>query len=405
MNHSLSRVNYSSTTLISRLLGRKASAAAVVFVTALVLRLLYLVRILQVHDGVRVTGDTPAFRRSCQILATEPLNVVSKVKGLMYLGFNIPFCVVEWLSGGSGLAWVLVQVLVSASTAVLVFYIGVRLTNRVGGFVAGMSIALLFDTFRYTAFLLAETTFTFALVFSIWSLVVYRENSLIRWRVMTLTSMLWLSTTRPFGMPIVACWLAFDILPSDSSYRMQVLPRWFATSASVILPAIILIFSSARRKLQQVEIGWREGWILYQGKTDLFFSEYLYTPRPSGGFVEFILANADHVAIMSILRALVLYVPLVDAWQSPFWNVFNAVVLVPLLVGSLYGGIEAIRRRPDVATILLSPIVVVTAVVSVTLVSMAWRYRAPLGPVFALLTGYAVSTLPRVEAFAARLGD
>lgn len=405
MSHSHSRANYSFTALISRLLERRAYAAAVVFVTALVLRLLYLVRILQVHDGVRVAGDTPAFRRSCQILATEPLNVVSKVKGLMYLGFNIPFCVVEWLSGGSGLAWVLVQILVSASTAVLVFYIGSQLTNRVGGFVAGMSIALLFDTFRYTAFLLAETTFVFVFVLTIGSLVAYKRNPGTRRRAAVFGSMLWLSTTRPFGMPIVACWLALDILPSDSPYRLNVLPRWFATSASVILPAIILVFSSARRKLKQVEIGWREGWILYQGKTDLFFSEYVYTPRPSGSFVEFVLVNADHIVVMSVLRSLVLYVPLVDAWESPFWNVFNALVLVPLLLGSIYGGVKAIRRRPDVATLLLSPIVVVTAVVSVTLVSMAWRYRAPLGPVFALLTGYAVSTLPQVEAIADRLGD
>jgi len=405
MNHDSSPVNYSFTALLGRLLTRRVYAAAVVFATALGLRLLYLARILQVHDGVRVAGDTPAFRRSCEILATDPLNVLSKVKGLMYLGFNVPFCAVEWASGGSGLAWVLVQVLLSASTAVLVFYIGSRLTNRLGGFVAGLSIALLFDTFRYTSFLLAETTFVFAFVVSIWSLVTYREHPTTWRRTAVLASMLWLSTTRPFGAPIVACWLAFDVLPVDSKYRMGVLPRWFASISAVLLPTVVLVFSSAPRKLKQVEIGWREGWILYQGKTDLFFSEYVYTPRPGGTFVEFVLSNLDHVVVMSVLRALVLYVPLVDAWQSPFWNVFNAVVLVPLLLGSLYGGAKAIRRRPDVATLLLSPIVVVTAIVSVTLVSMAWRYRAPLGPVFALLTGYAVSTLPRVEAFATRLGD
>jgi len=61
------------------------------------------------------------------------------------------------------MGWVVIQMVLSAFTAVLIYYTATRLVDRTAGLVAGLSFAVLFDTFRFSVFLLSETMFTFAL--------------------------------------------------------------------------------------------------------------------------------------------------------------------------------------------------------------------------------------------------
>lgn len=378
--------------VVDGFLDNRRRAAVVVFAVALAARCLYFVRALQVWDGVRVAADTQTYRAACEILVTDPLSVLSAGTGLMYLGFTIPFCLVDNLTGQAGIVWVLIQILLSSLTAVIVFKVGTRLVNRIGGFVAGITFALLFDGIRYTVFLLSETTFIFVLVLCLWAITRHWEEPSKFTRLVALVCLGWLVITRPFGMPIVVGWLLLDLLPKNSKWRIGLIPRRIAGAGVILAPVVILTLSSAPGKLTQMEAGFRGGWILYRGKTDFFLAEYAYTARPGEGFLEFLFWNLDHVLVMIVLRVLVFFVPLVDVWISPFWNFANILVLTPLLAGSILGVAWGINRRDLRPVLLLAcPIVVVTGIVAVTHISVGWRFRAPLGPLFALLTGYAVA--------------
>lgn len=369
-------------------------AGALIFSIALVFRLLYFARALQIWDGVRVARDTASFDRSCELFVTDPIGALSAVKGLQYLGFTAPYCTVQGVTGGSGLAWVLIQIVLSAGTAALIYFTGRRLVNSTAGLIAGLSFALLFDVVRYTVFLLSETTFIFVFVLCLWAITRHWENPSQATRALAFGSLGWLVITRPFGMPIVFGWLLFDLLPRKSKYRVGLIPRSIAIVGVVLLPIAVLATSSAPSKLTQVEQGFRGGWILFKGQTGFFLAEYNYTARPADGFIGFLFSNLDHVLIMMVLRTIVFFIPLVDAFVSPFWNIINIVVLGPLLIGSAIGAIRGWQLGDvDVLILLLTPIIVVTGVVAITLVSTGWRFRAPLGPVFALLTGYAVVTI------------
>jgi 4-amino-4-deoxy-L-arabinose transferase-like glycosyltransferase len=295
---------------------------------------------------------------------------------------------------------------VSAITTVLVYYTASRLVNKTAGAVAGFAFAILFDTLRFTVFLLSETVFTFALVLTIWSLFRYRTNRTSRRRMIILGSLAYLSITRPFGPPIVAGWLLLETLPRDSDYRTGFIPRWAAIGSVVTIPLVMLLFSSAPGKLASMERGWREGWIMYLGKSEFILREYLYTPRSSGSLLEFVVFNPDHIAIMGVLRTVVFFVPLIGGEGfSPFWTGLNVAVLGPLVLFGIYGLVKARRCDKDIIALLGVPIVIVVAIVAVTFVSLSWRYRAPLGPILAMSTGYVVATSPRVQRFVQRLGQ
>jgi 4-amino-4-deoxy-L-arabinose transferase-like glycosyltransferase len=365
---------------------------AVIFAVALVARGLYFLRAFQVWGGARVAADTQTYRGTCEILLTEPLSALSAGTGLMYMGFTIPFCFVDNLTGQAGSIWVMIQIFLSSLTAVVLFWVGTRLVNQVAGLTAGIAFALLFDGIRYTVFLLSETMFIFVLVLCLWAITRHWKEPSRKTRIIALTSLGWLAITRPFGMPIVVGWLLLDLLPGDNQWRFGLIPRWTAVAGVIVAPVIILTLSSAPGKLSQMEAGFRGGWIIYKGMTDFFIAEYAYEARPRDKFLAFLLWNLGHVLVMIVLRVVVFFVPLVDNWISPCWNLANILVLTPLLAGSILGVVWGIKRR-DLRPmwLLATPIVVVTGIVVVTFISVGWRYRAPLGPLFALLTSYAVA--------------
>ncbi|WEL20550.1 glycosyltransferase family 39 protein [Halorhabdus sp. BNX81] len=369
-----------------------------VFALALVARFGYLSRILQGSYGIRTPPDTNTFLRTCDVLFTDPTAIVAQTKGIQYLGFTVPFCTVDQLSGGSGLAWVLVQIVLSAITAVLVYHIAKQLANEIAGLVAGFSFAILFDTFRFAMFLLSETVFTFALVLSIWALVQYRVTPTRRARVSVIISLGLLAISRPFGPPIVAGWILLEALPRESKYRTGFLPRPIAIATLVAIPVVMFLFSSAPSKLVQIERGWREGWIMYKGKSNFIITEYAYSPRSAGSLLAFIVFNVDHIVILGVVRTLVLFVPLIGGGGfSPFWTALNVAVLGPLTVLGFYGLLRGRQSHPALLSVVAIPLVVVVGIVAITFVSLSWRYRAPLGPVLAIIAGYVVGTNTRVQ--------
>lgn len=369
-----------------------------VAVVAFVFRFGYLWRILQGSYGVRTPPDSSTYLQGCEILWNDPVSILNHTTGLLYVGFTVPFCGVYKMTGGSEIAVVLFHIALSAVTAVLVYYTATYLANRTAGVVAGIAFAVLFDTARFTVFLLSETVFTFTLVLSIWALVRYRRNPTSGARLVVFLSLGWLAITRPFGAPIVAGWVLFELLPEDNDLRTGFIPRWAALATIVGIPLVMFLLSNTPDILSQMERGWREGWIMYKGKSNFVITEYAYTPRPAGSVYEFVLFNLDHVLIMGVLRTVIFFVPLIGgAGFSPFWTGINIAVLGPLILLSLYGLARARRSNPALLSVVAVPLVVVVAIVAVTFISLSWRYRAPLGPVMAILAGYVVATEPHFQ--------
>lgn len=399
----MSRLSHPST--LRRVRQRPVYGAVVVFVVALAVRVGYLSRILQ--GSLRTPPDTSSYLRACDVLFTDPLAISEQVKGLTYLGFTLPFCSVRYVSGGSGVAWAVVQVFLSTVTAVLVYYAGVRVVNVVAGFVAGISFGLLFETLRFVVFMLSETVFILALVLSLYAIIRYKDRPSKANLLLLLASFAWLITSRPFGFPIVAGWLAFDLFPSDSDYRIGFLPRRVAITGVVGVPVVVQLFTDVARKLRQVEDSWKDGWIYWHGRWDSPLASYDYTPRAADGLLEFFVVNLDHVLAMMFLRLFVFFIPLVPRLErgAIIYTAGNAVILIPLLIGSLLGIIRALRERPIVFSLFATPILVVVGITMVTFVSSSWRYRAPLAPFFALLTGYFVATSPRVSRLTKTLSN
>ena len=370
--------------------------ALAVFFVALMIRFAYLARILQ--GSLRTPPDTESYIEACHVLFTDPTALIGIRKGITYLGFTVPFCGVRALSGGSNVSWAVVQVVLSAATAVLIYYIAVRVINVAAGIIAGFGFAMLFETFRFVVFMLSETVFILALVLSMWALIYHRERHTNMSAALVIASFIWLITTRPFGLPIVAGWLFFDLFPDNSEFRIGILPRPVAIAGVIGLPIVVQLITNVFRKLNQLSISFQEGWIYYRGHWDSPLSLYEYTPRASNSIIEFFVLNIDHVTQIMLLRLLVFYIPLVPrlSREAIVYTAFNAIVLVPLLVCMFLGLIRSVRQHSVVFSLFGTPVLVVTGITMLMFVSSSWRYRAPLAPSFALLTGYFLTTNPQV---------
>jgi 4-amino-4-deoxy-L-arabinose transferase-like glycosyltransferase len=140
-----------------------------------------------------------------------------------FLGFLAVFCPVSSVPGGLQL-WVAVQILLIATATLLVFDTARRAVNLNAGLVAGISFALLYDTFRWTRTALSDIFFVFVLTLTLWALVRYQSHPTRKNKIFVYPTMLWLAFSRPFGPPIVASWLIFDLLPISENHRFNLLP-------------------------------------------------------------------------------------------------------------------------------------------------------------------------------------
>jgi hypothetical protein len=66
-------------------------------------------------------------------------------------------------------------------------------------------------------------------------------------------------------------------------------------------------------------------------------------------------------------------------------------VYTPVAVTSFLGIGLLVRRRDPLLTYTVVPLVAILSVIAVTFVTPYFRYRAPVAPLFALLTGYIAS--------------
>lgn len=333
-------------------------------------------------SGTTHGGDFGAYSAACNIWFTNPVGIITAHKGIVYAGFTLPFCSVYSLPFTTIETWIILQMLVSALGVVLVYRTGTLLINWNAGLVAGLALAVLWDTFQWTTVLYSDAMFTFAMILCLWTFARYREYGTTRARAEPLLALGFFAVTRPFGFPIVIGWIVYEVWPSNEFVDAQIFARNWIPIGSLALIVLSIPLIIKRRNLVEK---WSRGWIVVNDAT------YTYAlPSPNeGSLLGLIIANHVHVLVLAAAKVVMFFAPFVPR-HSTFHILVNIVTYVPIVGVGLVGAYLVWRNRPDLFRYLVTPILVTLAITALTFVSCDFRYRAPLGPVFALLAGYAV---------------
>jgi len=307
---------------------------------------------------------------------------------LLYIGFIIPFCSVAALPVDTFVTMIVVQKLAYAVATALVFDTARRALNLRAGVVAGVSFALLFDSFRFTEWLLPDTIFTFVVALTLWTVILFYEDPSPRRRLALYAAIVWLVVTKPHGAPIVLGWLLYDIWAGGTE-RPKLAP---SQRAGLGLLAIAL-FGIAVAGQDYIAFSYdlfRRGIVFSPPHDAPYPILYEYSPRPAPFSLAFIFVNLDHIAIIATMRASVFFIPVLDDVLKSEWKLFNSFWMTAMLVGTAIGIFRAYRHRFDLVRMWFTPLVAMVLVTAVTFVDASFRYRAAMAPVFSLFTAYAV---------------
>lgn len=363
--------------------------AAGLFFSALVSRIGYLL-----HKGIIVTSDTSTYIELCGTLFSNPIAVVDAHFGVEYAGFMLPFCTVYTLSGGSKLLWIAIQLILSSLTCVVVYDAGRRYYGQFAGAVAGGVMVVLFDSFRFSVYVLSETTFILTVSLAIWGLVRHNQLGTDQSRFLAIGLAGWMAVTRPFGIPILGLWLLLDLLPLENRLRPDLIHKRWLVALGFTLAGGGLVASSRGEWIESSLYNiWREGWVFFLGdlRAPLDLPDLSYDPVPAESAFEFALLNADHLLVLAVVKVLVFFLPLLPNLESNTTHQLNAVVYTPIALTSFLGLALLARRRDPLLTYAVAPLAAIVLVIAVTFVTPYFRYRAPVAPLFALLTGYVAS--------------
>jgi hypothetical protein len=316
----------------------------------------------------------------------------------LYAGFQLPYCIVTDLIGAPISAWIWIQFVLYGVACVLVYDTARRLIGPTAGLVAGASLAILWETFRWAIRPQSDLLFVVALALSLWALGRYHQHPTNPNRVLALGSLGWLAITRPFGLPILLGWLVYDMLPQRSNYRFDLFFRGRVNIAILVLVVAYALTTSDFQPGGELQFGlqrfWEPGIVVTHPGTPTF--QYHYTPRPASNMLEFAVYNADHLFLMGILKIVWFFAPFLSRW-SVTHVLTNAFTLAPLMLGGLVGAIKLLLDDRRLFQLWVTPLIMLLLTVGVTYLDGGFSYRAPAGPIFALLTGYVVASHPSIE--------
>lgn len=367
---------------------RDTFTALIIFLLALAARASY-----WAVRTTRQAPDTNDYLNACDgWLVAVTGRAGSNAVGLEYAGFTLPLCGFLSIPGSSFDAWVAVQILLSAISVVLVFDAGRRLLGYRAGAVAGVAIAVLFQSFQWTIYVLSDAFFIVTVTVALWALVRYHQRPTVSNRFIALGSLGYMAFTRPFGIPMAGAWLVLDALPDRyREYRVNVLPRWVAVTG-IVFGSVAGALTLGPLSAPGIIDFWAQGTIVWNDPT--FQYQYDAAMRPT--LIWFVVANSPHLLVMGMLKLLVFFFPFVPRY-STVHILINSVTVLPVVVFGLLGGWYALRRDSDVSHLLLPPLVGLLFAISLTFVDYDWRYRAPAGPLLALLAGYAITAIPVIS--------
>ncbi|WP_153552736.1 hypothetical protein [Halomicrobium sp. LC1Hm] len=372
------------------------------FFAALGLRTSYYLQIK--HGSPRVISDSREYIGTCARWKDGLLPALQQPAGsnfqpaAEYAGMTIPFCTIYELLGQSVSAWIWVQLTISSVTVVIVYLISARHFEGWFVFLPPALLTIHLETFRWTTWLMSETVFIFSLVVMMLMLDYHLDMQTRNSRVLTLITLGWMATTRPFGIPIAATIIAMDLYPAPE-LRPNLLGKWPARVGAVIGAVIIMGLGGRTDWIDRVlNASLQEGWIFIGRNHNLGIPvpgglDYNFTAASSS--LVTLLTNLDHYIMLATARAVLFYIPLMPFWRRNIVFAFGSIVSLIIIPMAGYGTISLLRNRIRYSRRIywLLPIAATTGVVAFTFLTQHYRYRAPLGPFFVLVAGHGAWTV------------
>ncbi|WP_436926478.1 glycosyltransferase family 39 protein [Halosimplex amylolyticum] len=353
--------------------------ATAIFLVALVLR-----GWVWSNTGTMVVRDATRYLAWCNEFS---LGTLFGTRALVYSGYWLPYC--GWLraTGEYVHGWVGVQIGLSALSCVLVYATGRHLVGRSAGLVAGGALAVQWEVYRWAARPQSEFMLTFAVALALWRLAHYHTTPTTRNRLLALGTLGFAALVRPNGLPIVAAYLLYDLLPATSDHRLNL-----GFPAKINLALVGGLVAAIAYRLQ---FGWARGSMLFHWREGIVITPdrfvYDYAPAPASGVVDFFVANAEHVVAIATLRGLWFFSPIMPGWSES--HALRAMVtLGPLFVLAVLGIHAAVvREQWDLLVLWVTPLVAVV-VTAMGIWVAGWRnFLGPAVVVYALFAGYYVS--------------
>lgn len=348
-----------------------------------------------VYRGTVLAADTSGYFGSCQLLQQDFAAALQTFVGIEYLGFTGPFCTFYILSNNLT-GWIIIQVILSAFGCVLIYLTAKKIINRTAGIVAGGTLAILFDSFQWDVYILSDSIFVFAMTATLWAMASHCVHRTPRTRLFALSSLGYLAITRPFGIPILLTVVVADQFLSGLDLLPQV--RGIAPLFVAVSGAVVLLSQRISWVLEHVTSSFATGLLVWNEPT------LVYPFIPEGTVsIGYLLSNIHHIILIAILRTLVFFLPVMPRF-SLVHNLTNIVTLVPVMLLAAIGVVRLSRRqKTEYLLMWLVPLIAILLVISVTFVDWDWRYRAPAGPLLAVLAGYTIGTDPRIARLRGRL--
>lgn len=330
--------------------------------------------------GTATGADTPTYTSTCDIWFTQPW----LLPRIINAGFTVPFCLVTDLLGLSVDIWVALQIGLSTVTCVLVYAVASAHLDRIAGLVAGVSMAILWESFQWDIYILTDSIFVSVVTVALWAVSRHyryrtRQTYWIAWASLALVFF-----TRAHGFPIVAGWLLLDFLPQGHRYRLNLIPNPMYGIAIAILGTGILLTQYFGFLTDTIFQWYGEGLLVWDSST----FQYPYKLSQHASPIAFVVFNIHHIILITLLRFVLIFVPILPRW-STVHNAANVGTLVPIILASGYGFITMLRSKSNLFRLWAIPLVMLLLTISLTHVDWDWRYRAPAAPMFSLLTGYA----------------
>lgn len=251
---------------------------------------------------------------------------------------------------------------------------------------------MLWDAFQWNVYVLSDTTFLVALTLAAWTLTRYLVSEDIG-RLPVAAAFAMVAVSRPVGVPVLLGWLAWELLPSDRLHRRLTKHPIVAAGIGLLLVLVVGAVSGRSGWAEnQMMDAWNAGLLVHDDPTFTLPIAWETADTP----LEFVLANPVAFPVMVLLKAGILFLPVVPRF-STIHNAVNVVTLAPAIVLGLTGLAYLTRHRRSLARAWGTPLIVLVGIVGVTFVDWDWRYRAPLAPLLAFGTAYAVGLVPTLR--------